>query len=72
MAKRSVVALLKAERKQLQDRLEKITQALVLLGGENPLPRAQAKGKKKRKVSAATRTKMRAAWKRRKAAAGKK
>ena len=52
-------------------RLTKIRDGLVAglaAGGENPYPRRPGpKGKKKRVVSEATRKKMRAAWKRRKA-----
>ena len=72
MAKRDALALLKAEQKELEARLGRIRQAIRLLSdGLPPVPLGvgRTRGpKKRRNVSAATRAKMRAAWKRRKAA----
>ncbi len=79
MAKRNALTLLKAEQKELQARLGQISQAIRILGGEMPFPRIAKrvarkvrKAAKKRKVSAATRAKMRASQRKRWAAKGKK
>ena len=74
MATRNALTLLKAEQKELQANLNRISQAIRVLGGEIPFPRAKRVARKvrkaatKRKVSAATRAKMRAAHKKRWAA----